>query len=357
LRLTRLAFALTAILVAGNGFAAGNEEDEKEAATATNAEAKKRFTEGNERYSRGDYDGAVESFKAAIAADPKLPGPYRNLGLAYRALNRCNDAMPMYEKYLELKPESRFTDRVRREIDLCRAKLGQAPLPPRQETHTVTGSPHAPEAQAILHVAANLIGGEATDEATVKIDGLVRGATPLTIPVTPGTHKVHLSRAGFETANATVELGPGERRDVELTMNRLPEEQRRIVTNADNAPKDTGPKASYAKYGWILVGVAAAAGAVGAGFGIAESQLHGQAIAADPTMTTRGDVNSKRDTGATYGAIAYTGIGIGGAALLAAAIVFIVDPSRGETHVKQQYLTVAPSAGPTGGGVVATVRF
>jgi hypothetical protein len=353
-----LAAALTALLCAGNGWAAGNEDDEKnEAATATNAEAKKRFAEGNERYSRGDYDGSVESFKAAIAADPKLPGPYRNLGLAYRALNRCNDALPMYEKYLELKPESRFTDRVRHEIDLCRVKLGQTPLPQRQETHTTTGTPHAPEAQAILHVAANLIGGEATDEATVKIDGLVRGATPLTIPVTPGVHKVHLSRAGFETANATVELGPGERRDVELTMNRLPEEARPIVTNTEGGPKDTGPKVSYAKYGWILIGVAAGAAAVGAGFGIAESQLHAQAVAADPSMTTRSDINSKRDTGSTYAAISYTGIGIGGAALLAAAIVFIVDPSRGETHARQQYLTVAPSAGPTGGGVVATVRF
>ena len=119
-----LVVTLGALLAAGNGFAAGNEEEEKETA-AGNADAKKRFVEGNERYAHGDYDGAVESFKAAIAADPKLPGPYRNLGLAYRALNRCADALPMYEKYLELKPESRFTDRVRREIDLCRAKLGQ----------------------------------------------------------------------------------------------------------------------------------------------------------------------------------------------------------------------------------------
>jgi tetratricopeptide (TPR) repeat protein len=348
---------LTALLVAANGFAAGNEEEDKnEAAASTNVEAKKRFVEGNERYARGDYDGAVESFKAAIAADPKLPGPYRNLGLAYRALNRCNDAMPMYEKYLELKPESRFTERVRREIDLCRAKLGQAPLPPRVESHTTTGTPHAPEAQAILHVAANLIGGEATDEATVKVDGLVRGATPLTIPIPPGVHKIHLSRNGFETANATIEVGPGERKDVELTMNKLPDEHPAIPAVSEGA-KDTGPKASYAKYGWILIGVAAAAGAVGAGFGIAESELHQQAVSADPSMTTRADVNSKRDTGATYSAIAYTGLGLGGAALLAAAIVFIVDPSRGETHEKQQYLTIAPSAGPTGGGVVATVRF
>ena len=353
----RLGLAVVLALVCARSvYAAGDEDEKNEASAATNVEAKKRFVEGNERYSRGDYEGAVESFKAAIAADPKLPGPYRNLGLAYRALSRCNDAVPMYEKYLELKPESRFTDRVRREIDFCRAKLGQAPLPPRVESHTVTGTPHAPEAQAILHVAANLIGGEATDEATVKVDGLVRGATPLTIPVPPGVHKIHLSRSGFETANATIEVGPGERKDVELTMNKLPDEHPPIPAVTEGA-KDTGPKASYAKYGWILIGVAAAAGAVGAGFGIAESELHQQAVSADPAMTTRGDVNSKRDTGATYGAIAYTGIGIGGAALLAAAIVFIVDPSRGETHAKQQYLTIAPSAGPTGGGILATVRF
>ncbi|HWE26786.1 MAG TPA: PEGA domain-containing protein [Polyangia bacterium] len=356
--MTRLALLVAVVLVAQPAFAGNEDEEKNEAASATNVEAKKRFAEGNERYSHGDYDGAVESFKAAIAADPKLPGPYRNLGLAYRALNRCNDAMPMYEKYLELKPESRFTDRVRREIDLCRAKLGQAPLPPRPESHASGGgTQHAVEAQGILHVSANLIGGEATDEATVKIDGLVRGATPLTIPVTPGVHKVHLSRGGFETANATVEVAPGERRDVELTMNKLPDEHPPIAAVTDTGPKDTGPKVSYAKYGWILLGIAAGAGAIGAGFGIAESQLHGQAVAADPAETTRADVNSKRDTGSTYSALAYTGIGIGGAALLAAAIVFIVDPSRGETHDKQQYLTIAPSAGPTGGGLVATVRF
>lgn len=350
--MTRLAVLVAVVVVAQPVVEAAEEEPEQ----SQNVDAKKRFAEGNERYARGDYDGAVESFKAAIAADPKLPGPYRNLGLAYRALNRCNDAMPMYEKYLELKPESRFTDRVRREIDLCRAKLGEAPLPPRVESHTTTGTPHAPEQQAILHVAANLIGGEATDEATVKIDGLVRGATPLTIPVTPGQHKIHLSRGGFETANATVEVGPGERRDVELTMNKLAEEHPAIPAVSET-PKDTGPKASYAKYGWILVGVAAGAGLIGAGFGIAESGVHRDAVAADPSQTMRSDVNSKRDTGATYAALAYTGLGIGGAALLAAAIVFLVDPSRGETHARQQYLTIAPSAGPTGGGLVATVRF
>jgi hypothetical protein len=347
------------LLLARPSHAAGNDE-ENEAAATGNADARKRFAEGNERYSRGDYEGAVESFKAAVAADPKLPGPYRNLGLAYRALNRCSDALPMYEKYLELKPESRFTERVRREIDLCRAKLGQGPAPPpggaRPPSSAVAhgGTPHAPEAQGILHVAANLIGGEATDEATVKIDGLVRGATPLTIPVTPGVHKVHLSRAGFETANATVDVGPGERRDVELTMNKLAVEPVPVVTAQPEEPK--GPRPHYRKYGLILLGVAAGAAAIGAGFGIAESSLHADAVAVPPQESTRASVAQKRDTGESYAAIAYAGLGVGGATLLAATIVLIVDPSRGETHDKQKYV-LAPSLGPSGGGLVATVRF
>ena len=76
----------------------------------------------------------IEAFKAGHRRSiPSCPGPYRNLGLAYRALNRCADALPSYEKYLELKPESRFTERVRREIDLCRAKLGRRRLPTRPD--------------------------------------------------------------------------------------------------------------------------------------------------------------------------------------------------------------------------------
>jgi hypothetical protein len=340
--------------------AAGGNEEENEVAAASNAEAKKRFTEGNERYARGDYEAAVESFRAAIAADPKLPGPYRNLGLAYRALNRCSDALPVYERYLELKPESRFTERVRREIEFCRAKMGQSGSSTQSGGGPRSGgggSAHAPEAQSILHVAANLIGGEATDEATVKVDGLVRGATPLTIPITAGTHVVFLSRAGFESASARIEVAPGERRDVELTMNKLEQEPVPVVVSPTREPEPTGPKKSYKKYGWIFIGVAAITAAIGAGFGIAESALRRDAVAQPTQEITRGAVAAKHDTGTGYAAIAYTGLSVSGAALLTAAIIFIVDPSRGETHEHAGYYTLAPAVDQKSAGLVATVRF
>jgi tetratricopeptide (TPR) repeat protein len=338
--LLRAFFALM-LLVPSVTFA---EEDEEKPA---GGEARKQFQEGNERYARGDYDGAVEAFKAAIAADPRLPGPYRNLGLAYRAQNKCTEALPMYEKYLQLKPESRFTERVRREIDLCRQKLGMEPLSHPQNS----GTPHAPDAQSFLHVAANLIGGEATDEASVRIDGVMRGPTPMTVPITPGVHKIHLERPGFESADAVVEVGPGERREVELTMNKL-QTAAQPVSEAERPNK----RPSLRKLGWGLLGAAAAMGLLGAGLGIGESDLHQKAVAADPATTKRSQIDQWHSDGDNLAIGAWVGLSLGAAALTASVIVFILDGKRGETHEPQRYVIV-PSISPGGGGIAASVRF
>ncbi|HEY7957036.1 MAG: PEGA domain-containing protein [Polyangia bacterium] len=339
---------------ASTGWAAGGDEDEvKGAATGAAAQdARKKFAEGNERYARGDYPGAIESFKAAIAEDPTLPGPYRNLGLAYRAVDRCADALPNYEKYMSLRPESRFTDRVRREIDLCRAKLGMQA--PSETAHPQSGGTfHPPTAQSYLHVAANLIGGEATDEASVRIDGLVRGSTPLTIPVTAGHHRIHLEHPGFETADATVDVPAGERSEVELTMNKLAIAPLPVAAAAGaNNGQPAGPKVSYRKYAWALLGVAGGLGAMGAGFGIAESALHRDAVSANHATTTRDAVNKLASDGSNYAIGAYVGLSLGAAALAASVIVFMVDPSRGETHAKQKYV-LGPTVSTGGAGFAA----
>jgi hypothetical protein len=332
---------------------AANEDDEEKApAGAEASEARRKFAEGNERYARGDYQGAVDAFKAAIAADSKLPGPYRNLGLAYRAMNNCQDALPMYEKYLQLKPESRFTERVRREIDLCRAKLGMPPLSPQT---TGSGQPHAAEAQSFLHVAANLIGGEATDEASVRIDGVIRGPTPMTVPITPGVHKVHLEHPGFESADAVVEIAPGERREVELTMNKLAQAPTPVVTVPSG--DDSGPpRPPLRKLGWGLLGAAGAMGLMGAAFGISESNYHAKAVTADPATTRRSTIENWKQQGDNMAIGAYVGLSVGAAALAASVIVFILDGKRGETHEAQKYV-FAPSISSGGAGIAAAVRF
>jgi tetratricopeptide (TPR) repeat protein len=346
----RLGFALVALLVLGGAARAEKDDDDDKGSV----EARKLFTVGNEKYAKGDYDGAIAAFKAAIAADAKLPGPYRNLGLVYRAQGKCEEALPMYEKYLELKPESRFTDRVRREIDICRQKLNMTPLP-NQPRHP-SGSYHAPESQSYLHVAANMIGGEVTDEASVRVDGIIRGSTPLTIPITAGKHRVHLERPGFEPADAAVDVAPGQRAEVELTMNKLAVEQQPIVTGDGGDQVDDRPKGSYRKYAWSLLAVGAGLGIVGAGFGIAESALYRDAINLDKSMTTRADADRNRNTGANYAIASYVGLSVGAAALIASVVMFVVDPSRKVVNDSGKY-AVTPFVGKEGGGVAAAVRF
>ncbi len=304
-----------------------DDDDDKAPASPQSVEARKQFAIGNEKFAKGLYDEAVAAFRAAIALDPKLPGFYRNLGLALRAKNDCESALPMYEKYLEMKPESRFTDRVRREIDFCRAKLSMSPLP--QVTPRHQGTPHATQAQSYLHVAANLIGGEATDEASVAVDGLVRGSTPLTIPVVAGKHRIHLERPGFEKADAVIDVQPGQRAEVELTMNKLAVEViKPVVAEEDKKDDDGRPKGSYRKYAWALMGVAGGMGLMGAGFGIAESALYRDSVNIDKATMPRSEVDKNASTGANYGIGAYVGLSVGAAALVASVIIFIVDPSR-----------------------------
>jgi hypothetical protein len=172
----------------------------------------------------------------------------------------------------------------------------------------------------------------------VKVDGLMRGSTPLTIPVTPGKHRVHLERPGFEKADATIDVQPGQRAEVELTMNKLAVEEQKPIEQAAAEEEERRPKGSYRKYGWALLGVAAGMGLMGAGFGIAESQLHSDAVSSDKMYSNRSDINKLRDQGSNYATGAYVGLAVGGAALVAAMIIFIVDPSRRETHKKYNYL-------------------
>src|SRR6185369_14512925 len=97
------------------------------------------------------------SFKAAIALDPALPGPYRNLGLVYLAMKprRCDDAVAAFREYLKLRPVSKWTTRVEQEIMRC---SGPAPVVSSPETEL-----------ALVTITASS-GGKPLDGAVVRID-------------------------------------------------------------------------------------------------------------------------------------------------------------------------------------------
>jgi Flp pilus assembly protein TadD len=60
------------------------------------------------RQDRTAYNLAVRNFKKAIELDPKLASAYNGLGAAYKKANRIDDAIFIWEKSLELKPDYTF---------------------------------------------------------------------------------------------------------------------------------------------------------------------------------------------------------------------------------------------------------
>jgi len=68
-------------------------------------EARLHFDKGIEFSLRGDYDGAIKEYEAAIAINPNIPEAHNNLGFAYMDKGELEKAEQHQKKALELKPD------------------------------------------------------------------------------------------------------------------------------------------------------------------------------------------------------------------------------------------------------------
>ena len=59
-----------------------------------------------------------------------------------------------------------------------------------------------------------------TPQAVVALDGDVKGMSPLKIEISPGEHVVSVSKPGFKPWTQTVDLEAGQRRDIDVFLNR-----------------------------------------------------------------------------------------------------------------------------------------
>jgi tetratricopeptide (TPR) repeat protein len=61
--------------------------------------------EGLERFNRGDYEGAIDSFKRLAELDPQNAGAYVSVGSAYLRLNRVTEAANSFRRALSIDPD------------------------------------------------------------------------------------------------------------------------------------------------------------------------------------------------------------------------------------------------------------
>ena len=163
---------------------------------ADEASAKQQFMRGLTKLKEKNFEGAAADFEASFDAHPNVNCLF-NLALSYVELNRFYDAYTAFEKI-----EKAFPGKLNDE-DMAIVARNLADIKEKLPTLEIVFSP----AGAVV-----TLDGETKDETSLS--------SPMVLPV--GTHKVIVSKKGYETASKTVSLAVG---DHLKTSFELPEKQ------------------------------------------------------------------------------------------------------------------------------------
>jgi len=68
------------------------------ASVVAGAKAENFFIQGNEKYKKGDYQGAIQAFSQAIVLNPNYAEAYNNRGSARRTLGNSQGAIADYNQ-------------------------------------------------------------------------------------------------------------------------------------------------------------------------------------------------------------------------------------------------------------------
>lgn len=143
-------------------------------ASSPEARYEARIQAGRKAYSKGDYESAIEEFKAAFDIKASTAALY-NIAKSYEKMGRYEDAIDYYQQYLDLDPNA--TDRADIEETIRRLRKS---IRERYQELSVSSDP--PGADIYL------------DDRNTGL----QGQTNFRFKVTPGPHTLYLDLNGYE---------------------------------------------------------------------------------------------------------------------------------------------------------------
>jgi len=266
-------------------------------------QARADFERGAALYRDGDFRGALAAFEAAQAHAP-APQALFNIARCQERLGQLADAADSYAAYLAAAPTAPDHDAVAARIQDLRARL---PL------------------EASLRVSVE-------PPSVVAVDGAPAGQSPVSVRLQPGSHRVRATQDGYQPLERDVELAPGARVQLELSLiplvppvaatERAPEA---AVRNTLGPPPPTPPR----RWTYVAAGVAVACLATGIVFGVSAHQA--QDTLRDGTSRSQDQVQQVYDTAVARNNAAngfYVASGVLGATAVA---LFFLEPHLGAT--------------------------
>jgi hypothetical protein len=155
------------------------------------ADARQHFMAGQDYYTQGRYDKAIEEFEEAYRLEPK-PLLLYNISMAQEKVGELEKSVDYLKRYLEATPDNEDRTTLLAKVANLKALIAK------------TG----------IKVTTK----EA--EATVFVDGKDVGKTPVAgvIRLSVGAHKIRVSKKGFEDFKMNVAVSSGQTTPVEITM-------------------------------------------------------------------------------------------------------------------------------------------
>ncbi len=263
-------------------------------------QARADFERGAALYRAGDFRAALEAFEAAQARAPAAETLF-NIARCQEQLGQLADAVESYSAYLASAPDAPDRAAVSARVLALRARL---PL------------------EASLRISVE-------PPASVAIDGEPAGLSPVSARLRPGSHQVRATQDGYQPLEREVELAPGARVQLELSLVALVPPVAATERAPEAAVRDTVPPAKTQPRRWTYVaaGLAAVCLAAGVTFGVSAHQA--QETLKDGTRRSAEQVQQVYDTAVARSAAAngfYAAAGVAGAA---AVTLFFLEPHLG----------------------------
>ncbi len=289
--------------------------------------AREAYSRGQALYREGRYEDSVAAFEEAYSL---IPNPVVLLGIAQsrRGAGDIAGAIEALERYLAERPSAPDRADIEARLEQLRAMPG---------TLVVRTEPSG---------------------ATLLVDGEERGVTPAELELAPGSHRVALTAEGHAAQEQTIELAPGGRQELALTL------AEQTVASGGEGLEGEGAPIPEAEVDAPEAAASAAegpSGAVWATSGLAAASLIGGTVLGFMSLSREAEFDDDprektADQGERFALFADVLFGLAAVSAITAVVLFLTDEDD-DTQDANATLRVAPVLAPRAGGVTAELRF
>jgi tetratricopeptide (TPR) repeat protein len=292
------------------------------------AKARDAFLKGQQLYSAGKYKEALAKFEESFSAKPH-PATIFNMARCQDQLGELVTAMTSYKEYLRQSPQATDADEVATAVSSIEARL---------------------QKRGVQH----LLVWVDPPMAKVTVDGKELTGAPASAAITPGTHKVVITAAGFDQYERAFAMSAA--RSMELTISLRPSAATPPVAKVEptkptdpvkpaepvkvsDAPRSAtltpppepplvvsdGPEPAPRKrvFTWAAAGTAAVATGLGVAFGVA---MKGAEKALNtPADRSRAEATKLYNDAYGFGTAATISFITAGVAAAAAVVLFFLE--------------------------------